>query len=252
MIFKLTHAHFCLKSHGGWAFNTNYIILIIIHAPIRENPCIRGKAQNMSERVTNPKFACSLCEINFKTNRNLRMHIRNIHEGKRKKEIKEACKICGLLAPKSFLKFHVERVHEKVRRYFCEKCKFSGYSVCDLKSHELQVHDENRNHVCEKCDYSCSSKKYLREHMIRNHESRKKKKVDTSGEMEEEEAYVYIYIYICPQCDYKGYTKACLKSHIDAIHLKKFIRICEYCDLPLCNARKLRFHIASKHKNRTN
>ena len=75
----------------------------------------------------------------------------------------------------SWLKSHVETVHEGKRPFKCKYCEKSFGIKDTLKIHTEAVHDGLRPYACDSCDHAFYSKQYLRKHVESIHEGKKPK-----------------------------------------------------------------------------
>ena len=70
------------------------------------------------------------------------------------------CKICN----KKFINFtyvqeHVEAVHEKIKRYFCDICNYKVYYEWQLRRHLKSKHDQELNTDLKKYNSESTKKK---------------------------------------------------------------------------------------------
>ncbi len=97
------------------------------------------------------------------------------------------------------LKKHI-KIHLSEEQYKCDICLNIFTCKSSLKQHK-KIHD-NKTVSCPKCDKPFHTISYLREHI---------KKIHTSQT---------ILSYRCPQCDYVTNLKKSLRNHINLVHKK--------------------------------
>ena len=105
---------------------------------------------------------------------------------------------------------------------FCDRSKIRQH----LNEH-FSVSGSDSNHVCDKCGDSFRAPHLLRYHDLTSHESPK---------------------FPCYSCDYKGYTKFSLRAHINAVHTKDSMSICDACFESFSDKRSLIRHMMNKHE----
>jgi len=122
------------------------------------------------------------------------------------------CKFCEVIIFSSYsshelekkLRRHILLIHDKIRRFHCEKCSHSASTFSNLKNHYKGVHDNIKEFNCEKCLYSCLRKDRLKRHNDAVHEKKKP--------------------YICNKCEFKTARKDKLKRH--DLKCKKVVKKC--------------------------
>ena len=83
---------------------------------------------------------CETCNKQFPHVKNLKDHIRKVHEGKKPPK-NFMCDPCGTsCVTPSKLKVHVEAVHERKKPFRCEMCSKSFSSKPCLTKHVSKVH----------------------------------------------------------------------------------------------------------------
>ena len=117
------------------------------------------------------EFNCQTCEKKFASKKNLRRHVRHIHENQTTHE----CGICEKkFTLKSNLRRHVRHVHETKAIHECDICNQKFTSKKILRRHVRQVHEKQTMHECGICNKKFASKKNLRQHVRHVHEKQKK------------------------------------------------------------------------------
>ena len=137
------------------------------------NKYFHRKGQLRIHQFTHCKpFKCThfQCQRSFGTKYDLK-----IHERTHSKEKKEICKFCGMKYhdPRN-LKKHIKYVHEShvaQRPYVCRKCK-KAFNRKDLLQIHYQTHlnpEDRKIFKCEKCDKSFTFKQNLSKHKRKFH-----------------------------------------------------------------------------------
>lgn len=89
-----------------------------------------------------------------------------------KKSYKRApCGLCGNSYYKDQLQRHIDKVHYKVKRYFCDICGFGAFLKCNLSTHmSKHVAREHREQIlCSMCSSTFTRFESLRNHMKTEH-----------------------------------------------------------------------------------
>ena len=154
------------------------------------------KSTKNSEDICIPerdRYNCDKCERNFKYNKDLRRHIRNVHDN-----VRYNCDKCGkTFSQNSHLNRHIQSIHENLREFNCDDCEKSFNVKGHLTAHIKTMHEKCR-YSCDKCDKSYSQKGHLKTHVEIVHD----KKV----------------LFNCEKCDKRFSRKADLDNHIIRAH----------------------------------
>ena len=134
------------------------------------------------------KYPCLFCEREFKSERNLAIHINSEHEGIDNSEQSEDNEQLPLNKKKK-----VEEVPEGFK-FPCDKCPHQAKTRSNLKVHIRSVHEKIK-YPCNHCDHKAATKANLKKHIEAVHEKVK---------------------HPCNYCEHKATTKANLKAHIEA------------------------------------
>ena len=138
---------------------------------------------------------CSECDIHFKSDISLRIHIQSVHEG-----LGYKCNQCDMnFTSKYGLRRHIEVLHQKIK-HTCHVC---GKQFLDKDN--LTLHIENKHegvrYPCNLCDYKAPIRKSLAFHKKSVHEGVK---------------------HPCTECAYKATTKPSLLRHLRTVHRSLF------------------------------
>ena len=98
-------------------------------------------------KCTFQEHKCDECGKTFSQASGLKYHIENVHEDIKKVE----CEYCGKSLKTHTLANHIRLVHEGVKPYKCDKCEKSFGKRINLRKHVEQVHEKLRNFHCEIC-----------------------------------------------------------------------------------------------------
>ena len=104
----------------------------------------KENSQNVGK---NPYKICGVCGKNYKTQRNLRLHVQAEHLG-----IKFTCYQCNYQATTNgSLKAHIQSLHEKIK-YSCHRCDYQATTKGGLKTHIQAIHEKIK-YSCNQCDH---------------------------------------------------------------------------------------------------
>ena len=112
-------------------------------------------------------YDCDRCGKYFNDRKNLKVHIYNIHEGRRDYK----CETCG----KSFQtaqskRKHVQIIHEGKSDFKCDLCNTGTFwSAGKLKQHIEIVHEGRKDYKCDFCGKSFSQSETLKRHIDSAH-----------------------------------------------------------------------------------
>ena len=85
------------------------------------------------------------------------------------KQSQFSCHICAFVTSyKSFLKDHIERVHEGVR-YPCDLCDYAAKRQQNIKDHKAQVHKIDPYYQCLVCNYCTNHTRTWKMHAEKKH-----------------------------------------------------------------------------------
>ena len=140
-----------------------------------ESHSLKGHMNIHSDKHKERNFNCSLCPKSFRTVRDVKIHVTNVHS-----EVRPfPCTHCPLkFKTKSHLKEHVQRLHNGDAKQFpCSKCKKSFKTRSDMRVHSL-THTDLRNFKCLQCNGTYKTKQVLNMHVKFSHGVTKKYKCD--------------------------------------------------------------------------
>ena len=208
---------------------------------------------------------CSKCLKTFANRRNLRDHVKSIHESQSENILDSAkftCQHCGKIFSKKFnYTSHLLR-HSKVAAFRCdvEDCGKSFKRERTLQKHQLVFHEGRRErYLCGQCGQVFSSQSGFRTH-VANHMGKDYVKRNVKCLVcdklfrcdSDMKTHMVVHSkerpFVCswPDCDQSFSQKASLKDHTN-VHEKKYQ--CQLCEKAFGRERYLRMH--NKTCNRT-
>lgn len=149
------------------------------------------------------------------------------------------CCICQkVVAGSYFLRQHLEKVHLKTRKMYCDLCPKVYFDKHDIASHMKQTHSK-KTFACNICDYRTAVKHYLYRHKETHSEKVEcpvcKKFVSFLRRHIERAHESRVNCSVCQ----KEVTKEWLSKHMATKH-KKTIYQCDNCDESFGNKEDLR------------
>ena len=229
------------------------------------------------------RFFCPHCHIGFYFKAVYEKHVRNIHQRSpnakedsdfpvlteliRPEDIKQErhqqeeepeevlpdqyiCDQCSkVFKTRSILQLHVNRVHAKIKRFFCPHCSvgfhFRANQIKHIKTfHQNVIMDSSEcavlgeplgaketgkevEFLCEECGKSFKKKFCLKRHVDRVHAKIKN--------------------YICPHCQKGFFLNENLKKHIKNMHKKAREFKCPHCQVVFLEKAHLKTHVQLEH-----
>ena len=182
---------------------------------------------------------CDVCFESFADQRTLIRHMINKHG----LEHKFKCDNCNkIFLTELRFSLHTAQVCEKRKdlkkeriekgKILCDKCDYKAEGPARLKDHIQAIHDKVY-HYCDKCGYRNLWKQELRKHIKQVHENVPKAS------------------HSCGLCDYSTPRLANLRTHNEAVHLKKREE-CGICGHTASNKSNMRKHMISAHNGESN
>ena len=106
--------------------------------PLLKSEKMKQKHIQKVEEKFHTEHKCVLCSKSFSWARNLKTHIRTVHEGKKD----YICSYCGKgFGTREKMKLHSTTVHEGIKRWKCDLCSNAYGQSHELKKHKLKTHD---------------------------------------------------------------------------------------------------------------
>ena len=197
------------------------------------------KVENIpsTEQRVGGNIICPECKIEFSSNSNLIIHMKNVHKMTRTRssthdEISShVCDECGYAsATNCDMKRHKVLVHKVGEAKFkCEMCSFASQEKNRFDGQMASVHKIGRAMFkCNICPYSSPNKCSFENHMVKTHKI---------GEAK----------FKCELCPFASSFKGKLNEHVKGVHekIKKFL--CEKCSFRTYRKSNLKEHKKRKH-----
>jgi KRAB domain-containing zinc finger protein len=175
------------------------------------------------KRAKEEKLHCELCGITFCNSANLRVHVRNIHEGQ-----KYLCSLCGVsYNQSSTLSAQMKRTHQGSVTP-CPSCEDVFNSKSAMKLHFMEKHEEF-SEQCNICGKESRNKDALACHIRRYHNVQPGDKP-----------------FSCDHCDFRTHRKDFIGIHMKRFHEGICIS-CHSCGKKFMMKCSLKKHLKSKH-----
>ena len=141
------------------------------HSGYRRVPCRKceltfGSEKERLEHAKQTHTRCSICDMVFRSVRNLKMHVANVHEKLKPVKCPKCDFTCGR---KDNLRIHDRHVHQKLKGFVCSYCGKAFSSNGQLNAHIKTVHTNERCHACTLCSKKFVFAGKLRRHMNKSH-----------------------------------------------------------------------------------
>lgn len=192
-------------------------------ATSNDTKTIKSAVNTITSKKETPKHYCAECDKTFADSGGLKYHINSVHNKIKKYE----CDICGNhFSCKRVIANHLRGVHMKERLFECDKCskKFSTDSA--LYMHK-KIHEDVLKCVCKVCERRFRSMSKLKIHMTMHTKEKN---------------------YFCGICKRGFAVRNNLTKHL-MTHTKTFDFKCNLCDYAANQRRYLAEHMKRIHKN---
>ena len=182
---------------------------------------LRDHIRNMHS--TERSIMCDDCDKTFKYKKSLYEHVRRVHSGAEKKW---KCEMCFVIFPLKYKEKHMKRIHKQCSN--CDKLYVNRYK------HYERWH--SKGDACWYCDFIGENNKALQLHMKENHLNTPKMKLQGWKK--------------CEICNEAIESQELLLEHQEKVHghLKQ---TCEICNEVCITMKNLAIHIATKHCKKT-
>lgn len=203
-----------------------------------------GSEKLKLDKDSKQNIVCETCGKQVKTRKNLRRHIKSVHE---KALPKFECEKCGKKVQN--LKVHVQNMHENyIPRgpAICETCGKVYPNTLSLARHKI-VHTE-KYLTCRYCSYLSSTHEEFQAH-LKVHRRAKTYTCHVCNAVFNTPGNIHKHIrsihmgerrYFCDVCNKGFYTKGHLQAH-RAIHFEPTLK-CSFCDRLFKEAGSKRIH----------
>ena len=226
------------------------------------------------------KHMCPECNFEFSTAENFRIHFNNLHSNlevseANSEDIRESSqqidntKTSEVVALKdrilptgsNNIKKHIKGVHEKLRKYVCQECKYAFYQKSNLTNHLLSVHNFGDKLKCQECPYETPLKYNLKLHIRRVHEKIKdhfcgecREQCDYTASQKSKLTHHMVSAhksgdrqFRCDQCPYTSTIQQIVNKHIKVVHDKIREYACTECNYATSKMSYLTRHLFHVH-----
>ena len=178
---------------------------------------------------------CHRCDKSFKYQRNLKLHIADVHD--KKENIQ--CKLCNEeMNSKSLLKRHLEEQHKVFdlenpiqnkdpSEFVCNLCSKGFKRNEHLASHMNSHKFKKDKYTCSDCGKQFTTKSNLNHHQVSHTDNKEK--------------------YVCDLCQKTFSSKGNLGRHKEGVH-NRTAHICDICDKEFSRQDTLKDHEKHEHK----
>jgi len=203
-------------------------------------------------------FKCNLCDYSTVTISDLNKH-KKFHS----LEKPHKCEKCSFAAyAKHTIKRHHRKVHENLTNYKRYQCKFcdrsSKYCVSELNTHVEKSHDRIARYKCDKCHITFNTKADVKFHLNSYHNGNKPFQCDLccdsfvkiSALIRHKEIYSQVKPHNCEKCSYLTHAKANMNKHLRKTHkiVKPKRYKCSSCTFSTTFINDYKAHLDKKDK----
>ncbi|XP_037301344.1 zinc finger protein 721-like [Manduca sexta] len=164
-------------------------------------------------------FKCSLCNLQLSNRLRYDRHMQR-HNGCR-----FMCEGCAKAFPtKCELNVHQVATHGIGPYLQCNHCSFKAARKITLIEH-IRLHTGERPYTCEKCGLTFRRKALYRNHLVYHSEK----------------------TFQCSHCPKKFYRHCAMLAHMNNIHERKYLYMCNKCGITYTKNMTVRRHLTEKH-----
>lgn len=186
------------------------------------NKFTRNKQKKLMSKSNIKKpttFFCTTCEKVIKNRLTYKRHMQR-HNGCR-----FICESCGKPFPTlTELNMHQIASHGIGPYLQCDLCPYKAPRKLNLIEH-IRLHTGERPYTCEKCGLTFRRKAIWRKHLIYHTEKN----------------------FQCPHCPKKFFRQCAMLSHINNIHDRLYVFMCNKCGATYAKTMTVRRHLSEKH-----
>ncbi|XP_031625593.1 zinc finger protein 845-like [Contarinia nasturtii] len=170
-----------------------------------------------------PTFVCDFdgCGKSYSLKESLRVHIKQIHMGRKPNMTEKICEVCGKSFKSNASLIKHTYTHTKVSPYKCDRCSKMFATKYKLKEHVMR-HEGIKNYICTICGLRKTTGHELRVHMTHH-----------SSDMQ----------FPCGICSVVFTRMANMKRHMRVVHCGIKAYSCTHCDQSFGKAETLKHHI---------
>ena len=206
---------------------------------------------------------CELCQQEFPDLLLLKVHIRDVHGGKKKEKLDSQnrprikCDKCNKLFRETHYPKHVALRHQE-GSFMCEQCAKVFNTKYNLNSHVKIVHGENTHKACKICG-KMLTKAAMKMHISSVHEKNKNWVCMTCGKAHSEKGSLVrheqrvhggIRKHKCtfPNCEWAFHANQDLKKHIETVHEGRKDHKCTHCGKAFGSLKTMKRHRETVHE----
>ncbi|CRL06415.1 CLUMA_CG019612, isoform A [Clunio marinus] len=167
------------------------------------------------------------------------------------------CGICSNYYYKDQLQRHIDKVHYKIKRFWCDICGFGAFLKCNLSTHMAKhIAKEHRELICcSLCPSTFTRNESLKNHMKTEHDENPEMLKCFCGKEFNLRHKLTTHIkrthnndrsHVCELCPKRFFAPKDLKSHILIAHTPGYVRtehFCEVCGKKYGSAKSLKTHM---------
>lgn len=264
--FQITQCNICFKRFSS--SDSLQTHTVYAHPDIKPIQTQLDSIEDFPPLTDEDTLSCDDFESHFKkskkkTKKNKK--IDNIPPKVKLQNTPMSCPQCGLVVKRGTLTTHIERVHLKKLRYFCDHCGKGFYKKWHFLSH-FQTHIpkelRERNIKCTMCSKTFYRREDLRKHFTSVHDNQQTEWICECGKTFDLKVNLQGHKYrvhgngkfkmTCEQCG-KSFNKSKMKEHIKVFHTKdgRKNEICTECGKRFDFLRELNRHIKKSHREHT-
>ena len=207
------------------------------------------KSNSTSERVF---YSCTECPYSCHDYQSCHNRHTATHENKPFKCEISGCKYAG--ATQRNLKAHIRNMHDFQNWHMCSKCDYKARQKLSLDAHFMK-HSEEKPFKCDICDFATTSKEYLHLHKKAAHSIDKPYKCKSCEKSFIKEQCLIRHIrthtgekpYKCDACPFKAAQKIEVNQHIKYRHSNERPHQCQFCSYASVHLGNLNRHVKRKH-----
>ncbi|XP_008487973.1 zinc finger protein 808-like [Diaphorina citri] len=208
--------------------------------------------------IKNKTKTCPICNKSYPGARNMRKHLRLVHD----KNSTTTCTMCKkTFRNKATFQKHMQRAHVglkiSVSKHFeCNYChaKFSNKS---LLSDHISSHTGLKNYKCHVCDKAYSCRKALKTHTLLHEQekvikSSKKEFIIDTGDctLDEWNDFIKRRVTVCPKCNRDYRNPRNMRKHLRRVHTSVRKYGCDECGKMLKSRDSLNTHKKIQHEGK--
>ncbi|XP_075989205.1 uncharacterized protein LOC142985118 [Anticarsia gemmatalis] len=164
---------------------------------------------------------CKLCSKWIRNTQNFKCHAKTHFEPQ------NTCEECGKkFVNPSHMRYHQQRVHNKVKRLACTQCSYRAVDTMQLRNHERAFHTGERPYICDVCGVTFRMRANIAQHM-RKHFGVRSLQCERCPAMfrsrselttHQSKVHLHVYNYPCYLCNESYKQLSTAKKHLSNVH----------------------------------